>query len=53
MPALLASKVVVVTYGPALANGCSLLDGPARVRSCCATKTPFTCFTTALDPKMS
>jgi hypothetical protein len=21
-----------VTYGPALANGCSLLDGPARVR---------------------
>jgi hypothetical protein len=21
-----------VTYGPALAEGCSLLDGPARVR---------------------
>ena len=26
------SRCGAVTYGPALANGCSLLDGPARVR---------------------
>jgi hypothetical protein len=32
-----------VTYGPALADGCSVLDGPARVRSRGSGKAPARC----------